>query len=183
VTRTLLAMTDDPVAQRAKRTRAEEAKAFEDLVQQSAPRLYRLAVRLTGSLEDAEDVLQESFLQAVSTLRGGRFQQRSSVETWLYRVVTHTALKLVGRRRKTSEWAQRTLGTATEPARAELRAELAVLSGWLDELPEEQRAALVLKELEGLTTAEIAQVLECTEGSVEQRLVRARATLRARYAG
>jgi RNA polymerase sigma-70 factor (ECF subfamily) len=63
---------------------------------------------------------------------------------------------------------------------ADARLALAQLGRWLDALPASQRAALVLKELEGWTSAETAEILGISEGSVEQRLVRARATLRER---
>jgi RNA polymerase sigma-70 factor (ECF subfamily) len=54
------------------------------------------------------------------------------------------------------------------------------LAAWLDELPDDQRTALLLKSVEGMSSAEVAEVLGCSEGAVEQRLVRARATLRER---
>jgi RNA polymerase sigma-70 factor (ECF subfamily) len=63
---------------------------------------------------------------------------------------------------------------------AEGRLALTELSGWLGDLPSDQQAALVLKAVEGRESAEIAEILGCSEGAVEQRLVRARATLRQR---
>lgn len=63
-------------------------------------------------------------------------------------------------------------------ASAEAKLALSELSEWLGELPREQQAALVLKSVEGFSSAEAAEILECSEGAVEQRLVRARATLR-----
>jgi RNA polymerase sigma-70 factor (ECF subfamily) len=65
-------------------------------------------------------------------------------------------------------------------AQAEARLALAELADLLEALPEDQRVAIVLKSVEGLSTPEIARILDCSEGAVEQRLVRARATLRAR---
>ena len=62
-----------------------------------------------------------------------------------------------------------------------MRVALGELERMLDQLPEDQRAALVLRELEGMSNAEVAEVLETTEGAIEQRLIRARATLRRRF--
>jgi RNA polymerase sigma-70 factor (ECF subfamily) len=158
-----------------------DARDLDELIVSSTPRLYRLAVRLTGNLQDAEDVLQEAYLQAVRMLKAHMFLGRSALETWLYRVVTNGALRALRRQGRVTDGVERAPPPFESRAQAEVRAELQVLASWLAELPEEQRAALVLKELEGLSTAEIAAVLQCSEGAVEQRLVRARGTLRGRY--
>jgi RNA polymerase sigma-70 factor (ECF subfamily) len=70
--------------------------------------------------------------------------------------------------------------SASDLASAEQKLALTELSDFMNELPADQRAALVLKAVEGLTSPEIAEVLQCSEGAVEQRLVRARAALRKR---
>jgi RNA polymerase sigma-70 factor, ECF subfamily len=156
-------------------------RSFDDLVRHTSPRLYRLAVRITASFEDAEDILQEAYARMVASFRLTRFMDATSLEAWLYRVVANGALRLLRGRRRARAFAEQAGPQIADPARAEQRAELAILASWLEELPQEQRIALVLKELEGLSTAEVASVLETSEGAVEQRLVRARATLRARY--
>ena len=69
-------------------------------------------------------------------------------------------------------------GTWDGAASAEARLALTEIDDWLGELPAEQRAVVVLKSMEGLTSGEIAAILECSEGAVEQKLVRARAALR-----
>jgi RNA polymerase sigma-70 factor (ECF subfamily) len=172
---------DESFASALSRAAAGDSRSFDSLIRVTSPRLYRLAVRITGSFEDAEDVLQDAFVQAVSALRSSRFLHRASLETWLYRVVANGALRILRTRRHARAVAAEQPRAMESPARAEQRAELAILATWLEQLPHEQRAALVLKELEGLSTAEIASLLECTPGAVEQRLVRARATLRSRY--
>lgn len=155
--------------------------AFRHIVQETSGRLVRLAARLMGNLEDGEDVVQESYMKAHHAITDGRFDGRSKVETWLYRIVTNTAIDALrsGKRR------EKTTDTLPEPAwdgaaAAEARIALLELDVMLGALPPDQRAALVLKSVEGLSSAEIAQILGTTEGAVEQRLVRARAALKDR---
>jgi len=162
--------------------RAEE---LDELVRDTAPRLYRLAARLTGSLADAEEVLQESYLRACTQLGDGGFGGRSALSTWLYRIVVNASLDALRARRRRGAREERVaeldLDTVLDPeASLEARAALRELSEWMEDLPVEQRTVLVLKEIEGRTSAEIAALLGCSEGAVEQRLVRARTFLRER---
>jgi RNA polymerase sigma-70 factor (ECF subfamily) len=145
----------------------------------TSQKLVRLAARITGSAEDGEDVVQEAYVKAYRALVEGRFDQRSRVDTWLYRIVANSAIDALrsGRKRPKS------METIPEPAwdgagAAEARVALAELDSVLAGLPHDQRAALVLKSVEGLSSAEIADIMGTTEGAVEQRLVRARATLK-----
>jgi len=136
---------------------------------------------MMGNLADAEDVVQEAYVKAYRALQAGEFDRRSRVETWLYRIVVNTALD-ARRKRPRREVPDDNL---VEPrwdgaASAEARLALTELSEWLGVLPEEQRTALLLKGVEELSTPEIAEILGCSEGAVEQRLVRARAALRSR---
>ncbi|ABC80333.1 RNA polymerase sigma factor [Anaeromyxobacter dehalogenans] len=153
------------------------------IVRETAPRLYRLAARLTGDLAEAEDVLQESYVRACAGLGGRAFQRRSSIETWLHRIVVNASLDALRARRRRSarETHAAPADEVLDPgASLEARAALRELSEWLDELPAEQRVALVLKEIEGHSASEVARLLGCSEGAVEQRLVRARTFLRER---
>ena len=164
----------------AREVAAGDTRAFRAIVEATSGELVRLAARMLGSLADAEDVVQEAFVNAHRELLAGRFDGRSTVKTWLYRIVTHGSIDaLRGRSRRRAADEMETVaweGAALVESRVALR-ELAEL---LADLPPEQRAALVLKAVEGLTTPEIASILGCTEGAVEQRLVRARAALRER---
>ena len=133
-----------------------------------------------GSVTEAEDVVQEAYLKAYAALVEGRFDGRSSVSTWLHRIVVNASLDARRKRKRdpgdaVDSQTPGQLGTAPEESVA-----LRELADWLDELPDDQRTALVLKTVEGMSSAEIAEVLGCTEGAVEQRLVRARAALRQR---
>lgn len=157
-----------------------ELAAFELIVEGTSDALVRLAARLMGSLPDGEDVVQEAYLKAYRGLSEGRFDGRAQVRTWLGRVVVNTALDALRARKRAPLPRADIPETADATASAESRAALAELDAWLGALPPEQRVAVVLKSVEGYTSAEIAEALGCSEGAVEQRLVRARANLRQR---
>jgi RNA polymerase sigma-70 factor (ECF subfamily) len=140
--------------------------------------LVRLAARITGTQAEAEDVVQEAYIRAYRAIQAGRFDERSRVETWMHRIVVNAAIDHV-RSRKPRVVADVALAAEpSDPSRAESVVALRELDDWLSGLPPEQRAAIVLKSVEGWTSAEIAQALGCSEGAVEQKLVRARNALR-----
>jgi RNA polymerase sigma-70 factor, ECF subfamily len=162
------------------RVRAGDASAFQAIVDATSARLVRLGARMLGSVVDAEDVVQEAYVKAYRALTTGEFDGRANVSTWLYRIVTNQAIDAMrsrARRPKPTDTADESI---SDLASAEQQMALAELSDWMGDLPPEQRAALTLKAVEGLTSPEIAEVLQCSEGAVEQRLVRARAALRKR---
>ncbi len=169
----------------ARRVARGDPAAFRTIVEHTEQQSYRLAARILGSTADAEDVLQEAYVKAYRALSEGRFDERAGVQTWFRRIVTNACIDALRRR------AARPAGedTALENGRfdsgldPEARAALSELGSWLDDLPPEQRAALVLCAVEGLTAPEAADALACTVGAVEQRLVRARSALRRRREG
>ncbi len=160
-----------------------DAAAFQTIVEATAPRLVRLAARILGDLSEAEDVVQDSYVKTYQALTSGGFDGRSAIETWLYRVVVNASVD-ERRRRGRRPVPTETLGEIAWDGRpsAEARVALTELSDWLADLPADQHAAIVLKCVEGLSSTEVAQTLGCSEGAVEQRLVRARAALRRRSA-
>ena len=161
-----------------------EHAAFADIVHATSARLVRLAARMTGNMADAEEIVQEAYVKAYRALSEGRFDRRSSVETWLYRIVANAAIDAMRERARRPEprdlVGDVSLEQASGPEEAEARLALRELADFMQDLPPDQRAALVLKSLEGLTSPEIAKVTGSSEGAVEQRLVRARAALRER---
>ena len=171
----------DSLAEVAASASRGDAGAFQQIVRATSARLVRLAARILGSEAEAEDVVQEAYVKAFRALAEGRFDQRSALETWLYRIVSNGAIDALRSRARrpvpTDRLPDGAWGGAGSP---EAHLALRELDDWLGELPAEQRAALVLKAVEGRETAEIAEILGCTEGAVEQKLVRARATLRKR---
>ncbi len=150
-------------------------RALELLLDRHADRIHALCRRVISHPEDALDATQEAMI-AVS--RGiGRFDGHSAFTTWLYRVVTNAALD-EGRRR-----ARRPVPTehvpevaATGPGTAAVDARLDVAAA-LAELPEEFRVAVILRDLEDLDYAEIAEVLDIPPGTVRSRIARGRAAL------
>jgi RNA polymerase sigma-70 factor (ECF subfamily) len=158
--------------------------AFQEVVDATSARLVRLSARMLGNVADAEDVVQEAYVKAYRSLEDGQFDRRAKVETWLYRIVINATIDARRKRARRGPAVDIDDETAVPPpagdAPAEAHMALTELADWLGALPEDQQAALVLKAIEGRESAEIAEILGCSEGAVEQRLVRARATLRQR---
>lgn len=183
--------SDDELVARAA---AGDEPAFEEIVNRYQGRAYRLACRLLGGESDALDVLQEAFLGVYRNLRSFRGEARFS--TWLFRIVTNAALmQRRARRRRPSESLEAFLPRfdaagrhAAEPAEleaaahAEERLDRRLLAerarAGVERLPDLYREAFVLRDLEELPTAEVAQVLGVGADVVRQRVHRARLMLR-----
>jgi RNA polymerase sigma-70 factor (ECF subfamily) len=170
----------------ARRVEGGNHGAFAAIVRETTPRLYRLAARIMADPGEAEDVLQDAYVRAFDALVDGRFDGRAGIATWLYRIVANTALDALRARKRRRTDAAGDEGAdapVDDEGRLAARAALRELAGFLEELPADQRTAVVLKELEGLSSSEVAEVMGCSVGAVEQRLVRARTTLRRRSDG
>jgi RNA polymerase sigma factor (sigma-70 family) len=150
--------------------------AFEEIVRRYSAPLRRYAAAIVGS--HADDVTQDSFAKALQALRR---EQEAEIELrpWLYRIVRNTALNdLRDRPRQAEELAAAIAGGHSAAEEAEQREELTELMARLQALPEPQRAAIVMRELEGLGHEEIAAALGITGGAARQAIHRARTTLR-----
>ncbi len=170
----------DNLGEAVQRVRSGDTAAFQRIVDATSARLVRLSARMLGNVVDAEDVVQEAYVKAYKALVTGEFDGRSNVATWLYRIVTNQSIDAMRGRARRPKPTDSADDTTSDLASAEQKLALAELSDWMDELPPDQRAALVLKAVEGMTSPEIAEILQCSEGAVEQRLVRARSALRKR---
>lgn len=166
----------------AARCRAGDADAFEELYRQHARRLFNLVVRMVGSAEDAEDLVQEVFLQAHRKLAG--FRGESTLGTWLYRLtMNHCLDHLRGRQAKMS----RATGSlddedAVEPMAPAPMVPQAVsrldLERAIDALPPGSRAAFLLHDVEGFEHREVADILGISEGTSKSQVHKARLKLR-----
>lgn len=164
-----------PVDDLPRRAAAGNPDALSALYERYAATVHRAAHRLTGSRADADDVLQDVFVGLPEALR--RFAGRGSLEGWIRKVAIRTALM---RMRGTSRRREVPLddvapATAADPAAGVDRA---ALERALAQLPDSLRVVFVLKEVEGYSHAEIAQLLGIREGASEVRLHRARKSLR-----
>jgi RNA polymerase sigma-70 factor, ECF subfamily len=173
-----------PDGEVVRRVIAGEPALFEILMRRYNQRLYRTARAIVRDEAEAEDVMQQAYVNAFVHL--GQFADRASFATWLTRIAVHEALARLRRRGRVVE-----MGTMEiDDGRAELRStdpgpEQQALTGELrralelslDALPEIYRAVFMLREVEGLSTAETAECLGATEDVVKTRLHRARALL------
>ncbi len=156
-----------------KRKRDDEA-AFHELVDRYANEMFRLAVSLVGNAADAEDVVQETFAGAFQAMPD--FEGRSSVRTWLSRILVKQAAKWRRRREVRRTVA---LDAAAPMPGPEQSLRIDVL-GTLETLSPEHREVIALREFQGMSYEEIAEVLGVPRGTVESRLFRARQELRER---
>ncbi|HEY5959063.1 MAG TPA: RNA polymerase sigma factor [Polyangiaceae bacterium] len=164
----------------AHRVAKGDLPAFRIIVEACSERLVRLGARMLGNVTDAEDLVQEGYLRALRALQEQKFDGRSSVETWLHRIVANLAVDQLRARKRRAPVVESNdeMLVDTRANSADTRLALRELDQLMSCLAAEQRVALILSAMEGFSNAEIAQMMDCTEGSVEQRLVRARATLR-----
>jgi RNA polymerase sigma-70 factor (ECF subfamily) len=161
-----------------------DRRAFEDLVLRKRERVVRTAYQITGDLEDARDVAQGVFLRLWRVLQ--RFDLEKRFDTWLYRITVNAAIDFI-RERGPKGFLQALPDDAGEriqdPARgpdavlglAELQRAFLHLAS---RLAPKQRATFILKDIEGLETAEVARVLGITESTVRNHLLQARRVLR-----
>ena len=181
-------MSDD--AKLIARLKQGDQAAYAELVEENAGRIYRLALRMMGNEHDAEDVLQETFLSAFNAI--DRFEGRSSLSTWLYRIASNAALMRL--RKKEPDQV-----SVDEPIESDdgdliprqlfdfcclpeddlLQAEARVeMKRAIEELNPTLRSVFVLRDIEGLSTQETAEALDLSISAVKSRLMRARLKLR-----
>jgi RNA polymerase sigma-70 factor (ECF subfamily) len=171
------------------RTVAGDQKAYELLVLKYQRRIERLIGRMVRDTDLVEDIAQETFIRAYRAL--AQFRGEAQFYTWLYRIAVNTAKKALGDLKRdplVSENALRggdeedetsavenELTTAETPETVLAAKEIAAaVNSAMDALPEELRQAVTLRELEGLSYEEIAEVMNCPIGTVRSRIFRAR---------
>ncbi|HMC62425.1 MAG TPA: sigma-70 family RNA polymerase sigma factor [Candidatus Solibacter sp.] len=153
--------------------------AFEILMRQHERLVLVTALRLVGNMPDAQDVSQEVFLKLYRNLR--KVDGAQSIAGWLYRVTVNAVRDLQRRKRPEApmEFAENLPAGGTDPQQAATEAERRrALEMSLRMLPEKERAALVLRDLEGLTTEEVARVLGSSEATVRSQISKARVKVR-----
>ena len=181
-------MTREEELALVRRVQGGELDAFEELVHAHEKTVYNLALRMTGNPQDAEDMAQEAFLKAYRSLP--EFRGESKFSVWLYRIVSNVCLdhlRKQSRRPSSSltmeddDGEEQQFDVPDESASPEKLLEQkltreAVQRG-LNQLPDEQRQILLLRELRGLSYEEIGEALGLEAGTVKSRIFRARKRL------
>jgi RNA polymerase sigma-70 factor (ECF subfamily) len=179
---------DDPAETEARllaRAQAGDVSAFERLSSAYADRLFMLLLRLLGDRSEAEDVAQEVMLRAWRGI--ARFQGQSSYFTWLYRIAVNEANRALEKKARRPagvsigpQELQLPASPAYDPSRQAENSELRrVLGQALAELPPALRTAIVLRDVEGLSTQEAAEIAGVSQAAFKSRLHQARLRVRA----
>ena len=179
---TVRAVDDRELVQRAQR---EDKEAFEILVKKHQGRVFAVAGGILRNREDVEDIAQQVFLKAYFALK--RFDQRSAFSTWLYKITVNECWDLLRKKKvrplvyeselteeqahayQTTEEKGRVAPDASEELETRQQ-----LDQWLDCLEERDRTMLVLKEVQGFTVEEIAEIMAINGNTVKVRMFRAR---------
>jgi RNA polymerase sigma-70 factor (ECF subfamily) len=161
--------------------------AMRELYERNRSRIFSLAYRYSGNAADAEDILQDAFIKAFSSLAKCQLDDNAYFATWLYRIAVNCSLDLIRRRRTRESHAAHGAGEAAgvenegactpeaEYLRDELRRQVRLsLAG----LSKRKRMVVVLRHYQQLKIAEIAAAMGCSQGSVKRQLFRAMAQLR-----
>ena len=180
----------DPLAPLVARTRAGDAAAFDDLMRATERKVVATAWRFLGDREDARDAAQEVYLRAFKYL--ARFREGEDFGAWLYRITVNVCRDAAERRRRagraggaTDEELERAAadfenfaGGGDAERGVLLAQQRELLRRGLDALPERERAAIVLRDLEGLSTEEVARILNTRPVTVRSQVSSARAKLK-----
>ena len=173
-------LTDLAVVTKA---RLGDADAFRVLVERHSRPLFRLAYRMTGNQHDAEDVVQESFLRAWRQL--GKFDERASFGTWLYRIATNCSLDAIcSRKRRPVDSGMEDPVLALPsgdptPERMAVSGEVRDrVAEAMEELSASERTAFVLRHFEGMRIEDVSRVLGCQPGAAKHSVFRAVQKLR-----
>ncbi len=168
-----------------------DRESFARFIDETSGRVYRTALRITGNKQDAEDALQETYIKAYHSLP--KFENRSSLATWLHRIAVNEALMVLRTHKTLTVSVEDPYPSNNESEGEEMEItdfcclpETELLTNesrqFLDEavqnLPEQFRVVFVMRDIEGLSIRETAEVLGISENNVKIRLMRARLSLR-----
>jgi RNA polymerase sigma-70 factor (ECF subfamily) len=179
---------DEMLVARAKRG---EQEAFDVLVERYKERLYATVYHMTSNHEDANDLVQDVLIKAYKSL--GSFKSQSSFYTWVYRIAVNRTINFLKRRKNRNHFSLDDVDTniQTDPDFVELMSHVTPvrevglnelqekLNEALRKLSEPHRAVVIMHDVQGMTHADIAKVMKCSEGTVRSRLFYARQQLQA----
>ena len=150
-----------------------DISAFRTIYEQFEPALLRTALRMLGDRAEAEDAVQNTFIRLYRGI--GRFQFRSSFDTYLYRILMNVCLDVIGRRQRL----QRLQWHPEQPVISEQQEVRITLEEAIGHLPERMRACFILFAIEELPQTEIAAIMRISTGGVKSTIFQAKVRLRA----
>lgn len=162
-----------------------DVQAFEELMQSHESRIYAIALRMMGNREDAQDCAQEAMVRIYRAM--GSFKGQSALATWIYRITMNTCLDELRRRkaRKVTSldslvdngWSPTDAGDTPEEHGLRVEKQNA-LNQAIQSLPDDMRAAIILRDVKGYSYDEIASILDANVGTIKSRISRGREKLR-----
>ena len=171
-----------------KKAKNGDPDAFENIIKEHQTMIYNIAYRISGNRDDAFDISQDAMLKMYKNLQ--YFEGTSKLSTWIYRIVTNTALDFMRKNRRHAVVSSLDEATDSEEAPLQVQSDdptpheqlerkelMKAVENALSELSENHRAVLVLRDINGLSYEEIADILLCSEGTVKSRINRARKAL------
>ncbi|HEY5816714.1 MAG TPA: sigma-70 family RNA polymerase sigma factor [Solirubrobacterales bacterium] len=165
----------------AQRAAQGDQRAFEEIYERYHQDLYRFCLAMVGNPQDAQDALQNTMVKVLRNLPGEK--REIKLKPWLYRIARNESVETLRKRRDTAELEPQQMPVAAVTETAETRERLRTLLADLDQLPERQRAALVMRELSGLDFDQIGAAFETSAAVARQTLYEARLSLRQLEAG
>jgi len=171
------------------RTQKGDSAAFDVLIGRYKERLYATVYHMTANHEDANDLVQDTFIKAFKSIES--FRGRSSFYTWIYRIAVNRTINFLKRRKNRNQYSLDDLESSiqTDPDLVEMMSHVTPrreagltelqekLNEALQKLSESHRAVVTMHDIQGMTHADIAKVLKCSEGTVRSRLFYARQQL------
>jgi RNA polymerase sigma factor (sigma-70 family) len=168
------------------RTQRGDAEAFDVLVERYKERLYATVYHMTSNHEDANDLVQDAFIKAYKSINS--FKSQSSFYTWVYRIAVNRTINFLKRRKNKNHYSLDDVDASiqTDPDFVELMSHVTPrreagltelqqkLNEALQKLSESHRAVVTMHDVQGMTHADIAKVMKCSEGTVRSRLFYAR---------
>jgi len=182
-------MQDDSIL--LKKARKGDIRSFEELIMPFEKKVYNIAYRMMGNAEDAMDIAQEVFIKIYKNLSG--FKAQSSLSTWIYRITVNTCMDEIRRQKSKHTASLDAMVESGIPFSAKDKSDLGlpeksfekkeqrmVIENAISQLSEEYRVAVILRDIQGFSYEEIAEILQCSLGTVKSRLNRGRKELRER---
>ncbi|MEN6316931.1 MAG: sigma-70 family RNA polymerase sigma factor [Clostridiaceae bacterium] len=172
------------------RSKAGDVSAFEMLIEAYQKKIFNLAYRIVGNYDDAGDLAQEALIRIFRSIAG--FKEQSSFSTWVYRITTNVCLDDIRKKKnkkvisldeeihvEDGEMKRQIMSDDPLPDEVAEKEEMRrLVNDAINMLPEEQRLVISLRDIQGLTYDEIADVLDCPSGTVKSRINRARQALK-----